>query len=283
MPNHIPRESAVRGRREPPRDGGLMLRSQIELRRRLLLATAAICAASALLCSCTTAVPEKHVASTGEAANASQPPTGQPSPSPLARPGLLSVANPDVAFERAPYLKVRVGKLGRSALLVVALETTYSPDMPAEELVPPDGFRDISGSYAVARVGPAGGEYRFDLDPKHLHAPLENPSSDHKFVGWHVSVLLVDALRLESVIAPKSPNSRSESPAYLTAGQLTGSGPVVPDTETGKRRSDAWCLLKDPEYFAVPGLKGDFGADDGFVWTIFPIAELIDEVQFDHQ
>jgi hypothetical protein len=262
--------------------GGLMLRSRAMMRRRPLLATAAICAASVVLCSCATAPPEKHVASTGEVHSA-QPPSGQPSSSPFARPGLLSVANPDVAFERTPYLNVKVGKFDRSALLVVALETTYSPEMVLQELLPPPGFRDISGSYAVARVDPAGGEYRFDLDPKYLRAPLENPSSDRRFMGWHVSVLLLDALRLESVIAPKSRNSRSEPPAYLTAGQLTKSGPVVPDTETGKRQSDAWSLFKDPEYFAVPGLKGDFGADGGFVWTIFPTAELVDEVQFDHQ
>ena len=201
----------------------------------------------------------------------------------MGRPGVLSVAYPDAPFERAPYLKVNAGKLDRSALLVVAVESSYSPEAVAEKLVPPDGFRDIPGIYAVARVDPAGGEYRFDLDPKYVRPPREDSSAEYKFVGWHVSVLLVDALRLESVIAPKSRNSRSEPPAYLTAGQLTRSGPVVPDTETGKRRSDGWSLVKDPEYFAVPGLKGDFRADDGFLWTIFPTAELVDEVQFDHQ
>jgi hypothetical protein len=221
------------------------------------------------------AVPETRVVSTDASVRPGHPP--------LAHPDLLSVVSPDMAFERAPYLKVKVGKVDKSALLVVALETTYSPQIVLEELVPPAGFRDVSGSYAVARVGPAGGEYRFDLDPKYVRAPRENPSPEYKFMGWHVSVLLLDALRLESIIAPKSRDSRPEAPAYLTAGQLTRSGPVVPDTETGSRRSDAWCLLKDPEYFAVPGLKGDFGADGGFVWTTFPTAELIDEAQFDHQ
>jgi hypothetical protein len=260
-----------------------MSRPHAPLRYHLLLA-AVLSAVSVLLCSCAQAPPEKRVDSANAVVSRLEPPS-VPTASPRrpTDPRPLSVTYPDVPFERAPYLTVDVSELDRSALLVVSLEASYTPEMVTERLLTPDGFRDIVGAYAVARVDPAGGRYRFDLDPKYVGAVYADLRSDRKFVGWRVSAMLVNALRLESAIGPKSRNSRSEPPAYLTANQLTKNGPVTLVTEMAGAKPEEWSMLKNPEFFAVPGLKGDFGTAGGFVWTIVPNAEVVDDLHFDHK
>lgn len=261
-----------------------MSRLQVPLRRHLLLVAALLCAVSVLLSSCASAPPEKRIDSASGVVSRTEPPSAPSSPRRRpSEPRPLSVTFPDVPFDRAPYLTVDVGELDRSALLVVSLEASHSPDAVAERLIPPDGFRDILGAYAVARVDPAGGKYRFDLNTEYLDAFYADLRSDCKFVGWRVSVMLVNAVRLESIIGPKSPDSRSEPPAYLTATQLTKSGPVTLVTQLRGAKPEEESLFKTSEPFAVPGLKGDFGTAGGFVWTIFPNSEVVDELQFDHK
>lgn len=260
-----------------------MSRPQVPARRHLLLVVTLLCVVAALLCSCASIPPEKRVHSASDAASRWALPSATTSNRrPSFEPRLVSVSSPDVPFDQAPHFNVDVSKLGRSALLVVSLDASYSPPVPLQRLLPPEGFRDVEGSYAVARVDPAGGRYRFNLNPMYLGMFGKTTSSPYRFVGWRVSAMVVNAVRVESVIGPKSRDGRLEPPAYLTAPQLTKKGPVMLVTEMARTKPEDQSFLKDPAFFVVPGLKGDFGTEGG-MRTNIPNGEVVDEVQFDHK